>query len=218
MNNSKAVNAVAVVITLAAWSGLYLFLHPQPPALDRRPHEGVGEVLAAEAMKVLEPGARIVVIARDPLPFEVPASTAQLDSFLRALKRAGQSVANIHRIQLDPLRRMAVPPGDFFELMRRGGEHDVFVSLLGPPVLEGPQLAKLGNKRPRVLALCAGTIPEQVDLQALFAQRRLTAAVITRRDAPARSTADSPQAAFEQMFTLIMIANLADLPPPTAGH
>lgn len=219
MKNSKALNAVTVILTAAAWGGLYLWHQPHPPAPDLAPHRGLGEVLAAEALRVLEPGARLVVIARDPSPFQVPASAAQLDSFLDAIRHAGKRVAFTNQIKLDPLRRMAVPPGDFFELLRRGGENDVIVSLLGPPVLEQPQLAKLGNKRPRVLALCAGTTPEQVSLARLFEQRLLTAAVIDRADAPARSTERSARPAFEQMFKLITTANLSELPAPaTAGR
>jgi hypothetical protein len=217
MNNSKALSTAAAVTTAAAWVGLYCWLNPGPPAPDLRPQQGVGEVLAAEALRSLEPGARLVVIARDPSPFEVPASAAQLEGFFNALNHAGKRVAFTNLIKLDPLRRMAVPPGDFFDLMRRGGENDVIVSLLGPPLLEPQQLAKLGAKRPRVLALCASPAPAQANLAHLFEQRLLTAAVINRSDAPARSTASGARSAFDQMFKLVTSANLSELPAPARG-
>jgi hypothetical protein len=172
----------------------------------------LGETLAAEAIRLAEPGARIIVLAREPAPFDVPACAAQLEGFLSALKKSGQSVATLQRIQLDPLRLPAVPPGDFFEVIRRGRDNDVIVSFLGPPLLEPGQLAKLGAKRPRILAVCSGPLPARVDLRGLFAQKLLSAAVISRADAPAHGTTSSRQRAFEQCFQLITPDNLAELP------
>ena len=120
MTNSKAINVLAAVTIVAAWYGLYLFLHPHPPKIDLLPHKALGEVLAAEALKLLDPGARLIVIARDPAPFQVPAGAAQLDSCLRTIKKSGKSVTAIRRIKLDPLRLAGVPPGDFYDLIRQG--------------------------------------------------------------------------------------------------
>ena len=211
MKNRNSISAVAAAITVAAWYGLYLFLHPHLPALDRRPHEAAGEVLAAEAVRFLGPGARLIVFARDPAPFPVPACAAQLDGFLRALKKSGKSVAATRRFKLDPLRVAAVPPGEFLDQMRFGKDDDVIVSFLGPPALDGPQLAKLGNKRSPVLAVCSGALPTHVDLKRLFDQKLLVAAIISRSDMPA--AAGGPRSAFDRMFQLITPANLQDLPP-----
>jgi len=213
MNPSKTINALAVATTLAAVCGLYWFLHPRPPAIDRQLHTALGELLATEALKLAPPGARIIVIARDPLPFQVPASAAQLDGFLRTLKRSGQRVATFHRIQLDPLRQVAVPPGDFFELIRRAGDGDVIVSFLGPPVLDAGQLAKLGNQRPKILAVCTGALPARVDLRAIFGQRLLSGVVISRADAPAHAVSGNGARAFEQVFKWITPGDLTELPP-----
>lgn len=218
MKNNSAFNILAVAITVAAWGGLHLWLHPGPPAVDRRAHEAVGEVLAAEAAKVLQPGARLVVIARAPKPFAVPASAAQLTGFQRALKKLGLSVTSMQEIKLDPVRRVAVPPGDFYDLLRLGRDNDVIVSFLGPPVLEPAQLAKLGNRRPCVLAVCAGSLSAPVNLRQLFQQRLLVAAVVSRDDAPAHSTARNRRSAFDQMFKLITPANLAELAPAVAAR
>ena len=152
----------------AAW--LLLFFHPSPPGVDRRPHLAAGEVLAAEAARLLESGGRLIVIARDSDAFEVPANTAQLDGFLQALKKSGRSPATIRRIKLDPLRILGVPPGDFFDLLRQGQENDVIVSLLGPPNLDREQLSKLRTKRPRVLAVCLGSTTTPAEIKSLFDQ------------------------------------------------
>lgn len=199
---------------VVAWAGLYLLRHPGTPRIDRRPHEALGETLAGEAVKLLAPGARLIVIARDSTPYRVPACEAQLDGLLRAVRKAGKSVTELRKIRLDPLRLVAVPPGDFFDLLRLGRPDDVIVSLLGPPVLAPDQVAALGGRRPVVLAVCSGAAPAQIDLPGLFEQGLLTAAVISRPEAPARAQAASGRARFEQMFRWVTRLEVDTLPRP----
>lgn len=213
MANRKVINAVAGVTTMAALVWLYAFFHPRPPPIDSALHQMVGEVLAADAIKQLEPGARLIVIARDKEPFQVPAAAAQLDGFVGALKKSGKTVAAMRLLKLDPLRVVSVPPGDFYDLMRQARSNDVIVSFLGPPLLNDDQVAKLGTKRPRVLALCSGAMPVQVDLKKIFDRKLLLSAVVSRPDAPAKAATDNAQAAFAQMFKVITQANLSELPP-----
>ena len=159
-----------------------------------------------------EPGARLIVIARAKEPFQVPAAAAQLDAFLRAIEKAGKNVTTTRLLKVDPLRVTSVPPGDFFDLMRQAGSNDVIVSFLGPPLLNDEQVSRLAGKRPRILALCSGAMPLQVDLRKMFERQLLLTAVISRTNAPARSTAGSAQAAFDQMFQVVTSANVAELP------
>lgn len=215
MTNRKGINVAAAATIAAAWLGWWLLAQPRPPKFDRRPHEALGAALAAEAVQRLEPGARIVVFARDPDAFEVPGCAAQLEAFLRAVKKSGHDVAGVRGVKLDPLRLAAVPPGDFFDQMRLGRDNDVIVSFLGPPVLDAQQVAKLGARRPQVLAVCSGSVPAQVNLQRLFAQRLLTLAVISRTDVSPGLAAAPAQAAFERMFKIFTAANADELP---AGH
>jgi hypothetical protein len=213
MVNKKLINPLAGAVIVAALVWLYLFFNPRPPAIDRPLHKRVGEVLAAEAIKLLEPGARIIVIARAKEPFQVPAAAAQLDAFLRAIKTSGKNISTTRLLKVDPLRITSVPPGDFFDLMRQAGNNDVIVSFLGPPVLNDEQLSRLAGKRPRILALCSGAMPLQVDLRKMFERQLLLTAVISRTNAPAQSTASSAQTAFDEMFQVITPANVSELPP-----
>jgi len=217
MTNSKKLNVVAGGTTVAALLSLFFSLHSTPPAVDFRPHEALGEVLAAEASRLLAPGARLIVLARDPQPYQVPASAAQVDSFARAVRKSGHSITAIRTFKLDPLRLVAVPSGDFFALLRNGREGDVIVSFLGPPVLDEGQLAKLGGKRSHILAVCSGAVPAQVDLKKLFEQKLLTAAVVSRYDAPTRAVSGSKQNSFEQMFKIITSANVSELLNPVTA-
>lgn len=214
MTNRPGLNVAAAFAVLAVWAGVYWFLHPHPPTGDAAPHQALGAVLAREALQRCKPEARLVVIARDAQPFAVPACEAQLDGFLAELKKSGRTVGLFLRIKLDPLRPPAVPPGDFFDLIRRGKDDDVIVSFLGPPTLDETQIAKLGARRPTILAVCPGTLPQRLDLRQLFSRKLLTAAVISRLEANPRPGASRGQAAFDQCFKLITAENVAELPTP----
>ena len=111
-----------------------------------------------------------------------------------------------------------MPPGDFYELLRRGRDNDVIVSFLGPPVLTDEQVAKLGEKRPRILAVCSGAMPAQVDLRRIFDQKLLLAAVLSLPNPRLQAAADSRRNAFDEMFKLITLANLSELPPSAAAY
>jgi len=217
MVNRKSVNWAAGAVILAAAGWLYLFLFPTPPAIDARPHEGLGEVMAAEALKLMEPAARLIVITRDQESFILPAMSAQLEGFLKVVKAAGKTPHAIRAIKVDPLRVVSVPPGDFYDMLRQGKDNDVIVSFLGPPTLNADQLAKLGTKRSRVVALCSGAMPARVDLKQAFEQKLLHTAIVSRPDAPAKTTASEPRAAFEQLFKVVTAANLSDLAAPESG-
>ena len=211
MATKKVVNYLALAVIAAAAVWLYLFFNPRPPAIDGRLHKKVGEVLAAEAVKLLEPDARLIVIARAKEPFQVPAAAAQLDAFLSTIKKSGKNVSATRLLKVDPLRVVSVPPGDFFDLMRQARSNDVIVSFLGPPLLSDDQIFNLGTKRPRILALCSGAMPVQVDLKKIFDRQLLRIAVISRTNAPAQPAAGA-QDGFDQMFKVITPANVSDLP------
>ncbi len=216
MVNRKSVNWMAGAVILAATAWLYLFLFPSPPSIDARPHRGLGEAMAAEALKLMEGDARLMVITRDHDSFILPATEVQLDSFRKAVGAAGRKIHTTRAMKVDPLRVVSVPPGDFYEMLRQGKDNDVIVSFLGPPALSADQLAKLGTKRCRVVALCPGATPARTDLRDAFQQKLLHAAIISRPDAPARAGAGDSRAAFEQMFKVITPSNLDDLAAPGA--
>jgi hypothetical protein len=215
----RIINLVSVAVIALAAVRLLLFFNPRPPAVDLRPHRTLGEILAAEAVGALAPDGRLIVVAREVAEFEVPAAEAQLMAFLRSVKKAGRSVAIERHVKVDPLRPLAVPSGDFFDLIRQAKENDVVVSFLGPPALSDEQVGKLGDKRPRILAVCPGAMPARIDLRKIFQQKLLVMAVVSRPEAPAVLSPGGGQAAFDQMFKVIHPDNLAELPSlaTTAG-
>ena len=208
----KAKGILAGLATVTAWAVILFSIYPLPPRFDREPHRELGQVLAQESLKLQQPGGRIILITRDTAMYKAPAFEAQAEGFRRTLKKARVEIAATRLLKVDPLRVLSVPSGDFLELLRKTSEKDVIVSLLGPPVLDAGQIAQLDASRPRVLAVCSGAMPRQVDLKRLFDQKLIHTAVISR-DEPAAASAAGATGAFDRQFKLITAANLAELPP-----
>ena len=212
MGNKKIVGVSAVVILLAALGSLYLSLIGLPPRVELRQHEALGETMAREARKQLGSGGRIHLIRRDTALYPNPAADAQIRAFHRELRKAGASVAATTVIKKDPLGLLGVPSGDFYKLLEKASEADVVASFLGPPVLTADQLVKLAGKKPKVVAVCSGDMPRQVELKLRFEQKLVETAILSRRDVPSGLPAsDSPQAWFDHFFVVASQENLAEL-------
>lgn len=167
------VGAAALASTFIHW----------PPGEDRTIPERIGREMAAEAVRLRGASGRIVVLARDTEEFPQRSVDAALASFQAELDRSGTKAEAIRRFQVDPLRMVQVPPGDFFELMRRSKAGDVLVSFMGPPLLSEQQRSTLGNIQPKVVAFCPGYLPRYINL-ALMAERGLLhGGVVARTDA-----------------------------------
>jgi hypothetical protein len=216
MGNKKIVSTAAVVVILAALGSLYFTLIGLPPHVDVRPHEALGEVMARETHKLVGSGGRILLIRRDTTVYPNPAADTQIRAFDRELRKAGASVAVTTVIKTDPLRLLSVPSGDFYKILEKASDSDVIASFMGPPVLTDDQVAKLAGKRPKIVAVCSGDIPRQVDLKRRFEQKLVDTAILSRRDVPsALPTSDSLQAWFDHFFVVASQANLAELLPPS---
>jgi hypothetical protein len=95
-------------------------------------------------------------------------------------------------LEVDPLRRVLVPSGDFQGWIHQGNRGDVIVSLMGPPVLSPSERSQLGDIKPAVVAFCPGNWPEQVDFRRLFGDGLVSAAVVSRPGvAASRNFADA---------------------------
>jgi hypothetical protein len=204
------ISLLVIVAVLAFFAVRYIGL---PPKIEARPHIGIGRTLADQAAKLAGVGGRIILITPDVNVFRYPGAEIQLKAFREALRKANLSVAATNSVRLDPLRVAAVPPGDFFALLRKYGEADVIVSLLGPPNLNVEQRAKVAPKHARVVALCSGDMPKQINLQPLFEENLLHAAIISRplTSVPTLAT-DDPQQWFDHFYQVVTTKNLSDLP------
>ena len=194
---------------------LFFNLGSGSPRFNPLPHEATGQVLADETARLASGGGRITLVTLDTAVFKSPATEAVLKGFFHALKKKGIAPAATNAIRLDPNRPPRVPPGDFLEILRKQGDRDVVISLLGPPLLSAEQKNRLGDKRPRVVAFCPGPMPRQVNLRELFEQQFLHMAIVSR---PAISLTPPqsavPRAWFDYLYQVITLDNLADLPLP----
>jgi hypothetical protein len=148
--------------------------------------------------------------------FQHPGAEIQLVAFHRALRQAKLTVAATNWIKLNPLYLRRVPPGDFADILRKQSDADVIVSLLGPPLLGAEHKARIGEKHPRVVAVCPGDLPLYFNLKPLFADNLLHAAIISRRSPGPAPQSENLSQWFDHFFQWITAQNLADLPEPMA--
>src|SRR5688572_18385544 len=155
MRNRRAMDALSLGAIFISAGIIALSVWALPPKVDSKVYTEIGTVLARQALELLPAGGEIVVIARETETYPQPAMEISLKEFQKQARGAGVNVM-VKSIQLDPLRSVEVPPGDFFEVIRRAKANQVIVSLLGPPVLEPAQRSKLQAARPKIVAFCTG--------------------------------------------------------------
>jgi hypothetical protein len=210
MRDRKHIQVVAGLVTLAALASLAVTWHgPLAPSLDSTRHKAAGWGLAQHTLRLLKSGGQVTVITRDTSEFKNPAADVLLASFSRTLRKARVPISSIHSLQIDPLRPLEVPTGDFQEWIRKAPSGSVIVSFMGPPLLSQAQRNQLGEIKPAVVAFCPGTLPGRTDFRALFAQGLLQAAVVSRQNPSA--TSQGLQGRFDQLFVILTAANAADV-------
>jgi hypothetical protein len=179
MRNRKSIDALSLGVFIVAIGIVIAAFWNRPPGIDKTIPSEIGKTLARHALDVLPSGGGVIVIARDTEVYPQPAMDVTLSALQEEITRAGVTVTT-KLIQLDPLRPAEVPPGDFYEAIRRAKDNKVIVSLLGPPVLEAEQRAKLNDAKPRIVGLCTGNLAEQSDLRGLLQEGLMTAALVNR--------------------------------------
>ncbi len=212
MKNRSVISGAAWVVLVAALVTLAGSWVVWPPRVDTQIHQEIGRALAAEALKLRGPQGQVTLILRDTSSFPQPAANVARASLEQELKRAGAPIRAVHLLQEDPLRPPQVPPGDFFELLRRGAPGDVIVSLMGPPLLNEEQRALLGIPKPKVVAFLPGVLPEQLNLRWLAEQGLLHAAVLGRP----RSQGVAGRESFADLYVRASTEDLLRSPGATA--
>ena len=195
MRNRKSTDAFCILVLCVAAAIVVLTVWTFPPAFDKTLYSEIGRTLAHEAFANGATPAGILVLARETSTDAQPAMDYALREIEREAARARVAV-RFKRIHLDPLRPVEVPPGDFYEAIRRTKKDTAIISLLGPPVLESEQRAKLGGARPKIVAFCAGTFSEQSNLKDLLQDGFLQSAIVSRRGAAGAAGGSS----FERLY------------------
>src|SRR5438477_6493871 len=119
--NAAVVIRVSVVVAYATFHGF-------GPPIDTTAHKALGRVIAEEALKARSEGGRVMVVGRDTSTQKNPYADAELKTLQDTLKNSRGVVAIIRLVKLNPIRLVAVAPGDFFEVLKKCSENDVVVS------------------------------------------------------------------------------------------
>jgi hypothetical protein len=210
--NSNTAKTLLSLLVIAGCGALALYLIRGPgPEFDPAPHRAIGQALADQALAFGASG-KIVLLARDVSMIPNPASTEEVKAVSEALRRKGHPLTQTNLSKVDPLRVLRYPPGDYAELLRKLTENDIVISLLGPPEFTDAQVMRVGDKRPRIVALCTGTMPEQLNLKKLFDDQFLHAAIVSRGELTSGyAVAATMDKSFEALYAVIGTNNLAAL-------
>ncbi|MBM3883245.1 MAG: hypothetical protein FJ387_26625 [Verrucomicrobia bacterium] len=219
MRPSKTINAIAATVTVAAAGLLYLSAFELPARPRPEPHRANGWVMAQTALRHLGPDGLLVVIRRDTDAFPHPEADLQFAGFEKAVRQAQARIHTVQALQVDPLRPLEVPAGDFYELIRKAPAGSVIVSLMGPPLLSPEQRRQLGEVKSHILAFCPGALPEQIDLRILIHAGVLHTAVISRPQP--RQAAPKPRTVqdwFDREYQLVTASNVDALYQPAQAR
>jgi len=222
MRDSNAVNVIAGLVVLGASAAILISLRGGfPPRPNPKPHQAAGWMMARQALGLLKPGGQIIIVTRDTAAFKNPATEIQLASFKKELRKTRAVIGSIRAIQIDPLKPVEAPPGDFFELIRHASGESVIVSFMGPPLLSETQAGQLGAAKPGIVAFCSGSLADQLDLRWFFERGLLQAAVLSRRN-PLASQPKDLQGWFDRSFLAVTTADDPNLAtrgsPQTNSH
>lgn len=201
MRTCRTTETMAILAAGAIILGV-VFGRGMAPSPDKSLHRAIGKELAVEALKQLRGSGQITLITRDTENFHQPALDLLVEAFTKEIRRGKAVIGATQSLQVDPLRPLEVPPGDFFETIRRAPAGNVIVSLLGPPVLTEEQRKQLGTIKPRIVAFCPGSIPEYINLGQLFAAGLLHAAIISRPGPSASGKAG--RESFDQLYMKLL--------------
>jgi len=205
MRDSRPLSIAAALVAVGGAALAFVAVTDFPPSIDKPFHRDVGQAIAREALRYLKPTGSLVVLVRDTSEFPHPEADALLEGFRGALGTSGREIDSVRSLQLDPLRPLAVPPGDFYELLRTTRAGGVIVSFMGPPELTPEQRAQLPPAKAEVVAFCPGNIPRRSNLRELLEAGLVQAAVVDRPGARARSKT------FDEAYRVVRQADATSL-------
>ncbi len=151
---SKGMTGVGAVILIGVAAALIYKQLRGPRLFMQERYIFIGQKVADETARLLNNSGRIVVIGFDykGQPDQVVTET---DAFLKAIKKRGIAVAGVE-LQ-DPValaQGQKFLPGDIYlSLVKKYPSVDAFVSFVGPPQLSRNQVAELGSKMPKCVAV-----------------------------------------------------------------
>jgi hypothetical protein len=217
MRESKPLNIFFILVVVGACAGAWLCFSGFPPSVESKLHTSIGAALAEQTLRVYKPGAQIIVLTRETRSFKQPEMDLAVKSFQKALARGHATITAVKAMEVDTLRPTEVPPGDFFDLLRKSPAGTLIVSFMGPPMLTSEQRQQLGKSKCSVVAFCPGGIAQYPNLKASFEDDLLTAAVLNRPNSNIPQSSEKGRT-FDQLYLTVTSANLSSLPTVEAAQ
>ena len=210
MRDNTVIQTVALATILGSAAAILLIEHGGfGPGIKAGTPQATGAELARQAVSFLKPGGQIMVINRATTMYQNPATDLQMKGFQRELARTHNQIGTVQTLQLDPLRPIEVPVGDFQNWIHLAASGDVIVSFLGPPLLSQAQVRQLGEIKPAIVAFCPGNWPNQLDFRPLFGNGLLRSAILSRHGQEAgRSNPNNSRAEFDANYEVVTAANV----------
>ncbi len=204
---------LVLALVALAFAALLFWRQSSRPAVNLRPSNAVGEVLADEVSRLLDGKGRIVLVGRSASRDAVDARSAQITSLQAALKRRGSpQVAATEWLPRPPVGTMdlgGVNPEQLLELIDKNKDASAFVIFAGLPPLSQDLASRLTARSLKLLAVCGYSPTVRRWLEA----RALSVAVIPRSEdlPPGTPTPKTPRDWFQREFEMITPDNLAQL-------
>ena len=211
MKAKQFVLAALSLVVIAACSWFLWRNYFAPPKINAALHQAIGEVLAAEVIKVSGGKGELTVITMAPGDSEVMA--AQFAAFKAALGKAGGLKIRKH-VEIESDKKAKYGPGyglSASKLARELKKHPdvaVLVSFVGVPTMDESELKELGEPVPPIVAFA-----RDADKLGALAQKQILRAAIVPRfrfPAPGPEVPHTPMDWFNQKYQVLTLT----APPP----
>ena len=195
---------LVLVAVLVIVGSLISIIRSKLPPSDKAaltPFQALGEVAAAETVKLVGETGKIVVWHPDTGSIEAPALDVQIKAFTQTLKKhPGITIVAVVKDPPDYAARTILSVPCFLELLRKYHAVDAVVLFAGVPELTGAEVQKIGAAHPKILSIALLQPPAR----ALFDVGVLHTAITTHgRETDRTHETPTHRADFDPVFMVV---------------
>jgi len=205
---------VSVIVIVASLISIYLTFRTPTAKFNRKPFEGIGQVVAEQTAKLLKERGEIVVVVMKFDNKHMNALTAPPEAFRAALKsypgiriRTTESVSAQPQAMIGPGTSLSAD--QFIALLEKHATADALVSFVGVPLFQPADWDKIPRRRPKVIE--AGSYSPQIRE---FLERQIVQVSIQPRFKSFQETNEpvTPREWFDRYYMVVTAENLSELP------
>ncbi len=209
------ITAIAILAIVGSIASMFFTQCERRPKVNMKPYLAIGQVMAEETSKLLNNQGEIVVIAMDTKQFKMPTVEAQLKTFQETLRKQG----SVKVLAIEPLSmsnmgiigpEMGMPAATFLPIAEKYPNAAAFVSFVGAPALQEEDLARLGERRPKIIAFCSFGM----GLKSLFERQIIHVAIVPHLEARGDQSKkpDTLRDWFNQYYKVVTPETASSLP------